>query len=152
VEKAVACSKRDWGKTVNSPQDSRLSDQEWFPWKPGYSADCQRPSDGVHCRSCVRACARVCRSRDSAVDIATGYGLDDRGVRIPSPIKVTEFSFSTSSRPALGSTQPPIQWVPGALSPGVRRPDREADHSHPTSDKVKKTWIYTSTSQYAFVA
>jgi hypothetical protein len=26
--------------------------------------------------------------------------------------------FSMSSTPALGSTQPPIQWVPGALSRG----------------------------------
>jgi hypothetical protein len=25
------------------------------------------------------------------------------------------------SRPALGSTQPPVQWVPGVLSPGVKR-------------------------------
>jgi hypothetical protein len=25
--------------------------------------------------------------------------------------------------------KPPIQWVPGALTPGVKRPDREADHS-----------------------
>jgi hypothetical protein len=30
---------------------------------------------------------------------------------------------------------PPIQWVPGDLSPG-----READHSPPTSAQVKKTW------------
>jgi hypothetical protein len=29
------------------------------------------------------------------------------------------FLFSTVSRPALGPTQPPIQWVTGALSPGV---------------------------------
>jgi hypothetical protein len=28
------------------------------------------------------------------------------------------FHFSMSSRLVLGSTQPPIQWVPGALSPG----------------------------------
>jgi hypothetical protein len=37
--------------------------------------------------------------------------------------------FTTVSRPALGPIQPPIQWVPGALSPGVKRPGREADHS-----------------------
>jgi hypothetical protein len=29
-------------------------------------------------------------------------------------------------RPAWGPTQPPIQWVPGALSLGVKRPGREA--------------------------
>jgi hypothetical protein len=43
------------------------------------------------------------------------------------------------------STQPPVQWVPGALSPGVKRPGREDDHSPPTSAEVKKIWIYTST-------
>jgi hypothetical protein len=31
--------------------------------------------------------------------------------------------FSTESRPALGPTQPPIQWIPG-----VKRPVRDADH------------------------
>jgi hypothetical protein len=46
--------------------------------------------------------------------------------------------FSTSFRPALGSTQSPIQWVPGALSPGVKRPGREADHSPLASAEVKK--------------
>jgi hypothetical protein len=36
--------------------------------------------------------------------------------------------FFTSSRPVLWSTRPPIQWVPGALSPGVKKWGREADH------------------------
>jgi hypothetical protein len=40
----------------------------------------------------------------------------------------------------LGFTQPPIQWVPEAFSPGVKRPGREADHSPPNSAEVKKMW------------
>jgi hypothetical protein len=52
----------------------------------------------------------------SVVGIATGYGLDDWGVGVRFPVGSS--IFSKSSRPALGSTQPPIQWVPGALSPG----------------------------------
>jgi hypothetical protein len=43
-----------------------------------------------------------------------------------------------SSRPALGPTQPPIQCVLRALSPGVKLPGRETDHSPPTSVEVKK--------------
>jgi hypothetical protein len=54
--------------------------------------------------------------RDSAVSIATGYGLYNREVGVPSPGTVKNLYFSTSSRPALGSTQPPNQWVAGALS------------------------------------
>jgi hypothetical protein len=38
--------------------------------------------------------------------------------------------FTTLFRRPLGPTQPPIQWIPGALSLGVKRPGREADHSH----------------------
>jgi hypothetical protein len=38
----------------------------------------------------------------------------------------------------LGPTQPPIQWVPGALSLGVKQPGHEADHSSPSSAKVKE--------------
>jgi hypothetical protein len=55
------------------------------------------------------------------------------------------FHFSMSSRPALGPTQHPIQWVSGAFSLGVKRPEREADHSSSTSAEVKKTYVYTST-------
>jgi hypothetical protein len=78
-------------------------------------------------------------SRYSAVGIATSYWLDDRGVGVLVPVGVKNFYLSTSSRPALGSTQPPIQLVPGAFSPGIKRPGREADHSPPTNAEVKKT-------------
>jgi hypothetical protein len=47
------------------------------------------------------------------------------------------FLLSTASRPALGPTQPPIQWVTWALSPWVKRPGPEADLSPPSSAEVK---------------
>jgi hypothetical protein len=62
---------------------------------------------------------------------ATGWtigvlGFDSRrGLRI--------FLFSS-----LGPTQPPIQCVQGALSLGVKRPGREADHSPPSSAEIKE--------------
>jgi hypothetical protein len=39
---------------------------------------------------------------------------------------------------ALGPTQPPIQWVQGVPSLGVKRPRRESDHSLPSSAEVKE--------------
>jgi hypothetical protein len=62
------------------------------------------------------------------------------------------FLFTTASRTALGPTQPPIQWVSGALSLGVKRSGHEADHSPPSSAEVKNSWSYTSTPQYVFMA
>jgi hypothetical protein len=54
------------------------------------------------------------------------------------------FPFTTASRPALGPTQHTIQWVPEAPSLGVKRPVREADHSHPVP-KSKSAWSCTCT-------
>jgi hypothetical protein len=68
-----------------------------------------------------------------------------------SPGRVKNFLCFTSSRPALRPTQPPTQMVLAALSPGVKRPGREADHSTPTSAEVKKMCIYTSTPPYVFM-
>jgi hypothetical protein len=55
-----------------------------------------------------------------------------------SPARVKNFLFSKSSKPALGSTQPNIQWVPGALFPGLKWQVHEVNHSPPTSAEVKK--------------
>jgi len=52
--------------------------------------------------------------------------------------------FATASRPALGFTQPSIQWIPGFLSPGIKRPGRESE--------VRNAWNYTSTPPYIFMA
>jgi hypothetical protein len=49
-------------------------------------------------------------------------------------------------------TQPPIQWVPGALTLGVKRPAREADFSPLSTAEFKNAWSYTSILQNAFIA
>jgi hypothetical protein len=56
-------------------------------------------------------------------------GFDSRQFKI--------FLFSTASRPVVGPTHSPIQWILGAVSPGVKGQGREADHSPPSSAEVK---------------
>ena len=41
--------------------------------------------------------------------------------------------FPNMSRPALGPTQPPVQWVPCLFPGGKERPGRDADLSPPSS-------------------
>ena len=58
------------------------------------------------------ACIYVCLSvlsvgRDSVVCTATRYGLDGLGIE-----SRLGRDFPHPSRPALGPTQPPLQWVP----------------------------------------
>jgi hypothetical protein len=80
-----------------------------------------------------------CNTDISITDLSPqSYGLNNRGSRLRFPAGAGIFLLTTASRPALGPTQPPIQWVPGALSLGVKRPGREADHSPPYSAEVKE--------------
>jgi hypothetical protein len=84
-------------------------------------------------------------SHDSSVSIALGYGLDNHILGFDSWQGLGIFLFTTTSRMAVGLTQPPIQWVSRALPLGVKWPGHEADHSPPSSAKVKNAWSYTST-------
>jgi hypothetical protein len=77
--------------------------------------------------------------------------LEDRD-SIPGTDSSAIFLFPTAvSRPALGPTQSPIQWIPGVLTPVVTRPGRKADHSHPSSAENKNAWSYTSIHAYVFM-
>jgi hypothetical protein len=83
----------------------------------------------------------VHENRDSAVGIATGYGLEDQGVGVR--VLVGE-DFSILHTVQTSSEAHPAFYPmgTGALSTGVKRPWREADNSPPTRAEVKKTWVY----------
>lgn len=70
--------------------------------------------------------------RNSVVSIATRYSLD--GPRIESQ---WVRGFPQPSRPPLGSTQPPIEWVPGVFT-GVKRSGRGVNDPPRLAQRLKK--------------
>jgi hypothetical protein len=79
--------------------------------------------------------------------IATGYELNDRGMRVQVP---------AGRRILTSRDRPDRVWdSPSLLANGyrgllqvIKRQGLEADHSIPTNE-VKKTWNYTATPPYA---
>jgi hypothetical protein len=82
------------------------------------------------------------RSLSPTIWMVPSYSAELRAGR--SGVRVPARAENFSSRPDLGPTQPPNQWVPGSLSLGIKRPGREAYHLPPSSAKVE-AWVYTST-------
>jgi hypothetical protein len=62
----------------------------------------------IRMRSSLTHVPTSCRGRDTSVGIATRYGLVGPGIE-----SRWRRDFPHPSRPALGPTQPPIQWIPG---------------------------------------
>ena len=62
----------------------------------------------AQCNSTVNKTNTRTVGRDSAVSVATRYGLDS-----PEIDSLWGRDFPEQSTPALGPTQPPIRWVPG---------------------------------------
>ena len=69
---------------------------------------------------------------DSSVGIATRYGLDSQGIE-----SRWGRDFLLPSKPAVGLTQCPIQWVPG-----VKRPVRGANHPPPSAEVKERVALY----------
>jgi hypothetical protein len=63
--------------------------------------------------------------RRNVFGTVTGYGVDVPGIESPCGRYLPHLS-----RPVLGLTRPPMQWVP-LHTPGVKRPGRVADHPSP---------------------
>lgn len=60
-------------------------------------------------------------------------------------------SYLLALRPAMESTQPPIQWIQEATSSSAKRPEREADKSPTSGAEIKNSWNRTSTFPYIFM-
>ena len=90
----------------------------------------------------------VCETRDReiSIGIATRYWLDGPGIE-----SRWERNFPHPSRPNLGPTQPPIEWVT-SLSPGVKRSGRGVDHSPHLALSLRKSSTIPLLSIWAFVA
>ena len=69
---------------------------------------CRYTSSYVRCWLKHGIVFRMLVGHDSSVRIATHYGLDGPGIE-----SWWRRDFPHLSRPALGPTQPPIQWIPG---------------------------------------
>jgi hypothetical protein len=71
-----------------------------------------------------------------------GYGMGDPGFEYRQTHEM--FLSSKTSRPVLGPTPPPIQWIP-EFFPKETWPGREVDHSPPATAQVKNEWRHTCT-------
>jgi hypothetical protein len=63
------------------------------------------------------------------------------------------FPLASVSRPALGPTQPPVQWVPGVLSPGLKHGQGVTLTTHPhLVPRSRMIRSYISSPPSAFMA
>jgi len=60
------------------------------------------------------------------------------------------FLFSKAVRPVLRRKQLLMQWAPGELSSGLKRPRPEAGRLSTSSAVVNNDWTYTSIEPYIF--
>jgi hypothetical protein len=76
-------------------------------------------------------------SRGSSGSILSNYGLDDRAIEVRSPTGA-DFSSSPCVQTGPGAHPAPYPLGTGDSFPGGKaRPGRDADHSPPSSAKVK---------------
>jgi hypothetical protein len=81
-------------------------------------------------------------SRDSSVGIATGCGMEDRGVGVRDMVGSRMLPSPCRPHRLWDPSNPISNGYGGALSPGVKRQGLEVVHSPPTSAEVKNLSIY----------
>jgi hypothetical protein len=91
----------------------------------------------INCNSCEFI---VVRNEVSVIGVATRLQTDQ--LRCYSILGWGKdfFLFFKVSSLVLGTAHPPIKWLVGAVTSGVKLLGHEADHSLSTSAKVKNAW------------
>jgi hypothetical protein len=86
-------------------------------------------------------------SRSNSVSVVSAYGLEDRAIKVRSPTEAKgSFPVTSKSRPALGSTQHPVQWVFywKVLSPEVKSGQGMTLTTHPhLVQRSSRSYIYS---------
>jgi hypothetical protein len=80
-------------------------------------------------------------SHGSVVGIATVYGLEDRGVGFRVQVETRVFTSPYRLDRLWGLPSILSNWYRGALSPRIKLPAREVDHSPPNSAEFNKMQI-----------
>jgi hypothetical protein len=82
--------------------------------------------------------ASILSGRGSSVSIVSDYGLDDRAIGVRSWPRVKDFSSILCVQTGSGAHPASCTMGTGGTFPGGReRPDRDADHSPPSSAEVE---------------
>jgi hypothetical protein len=77
-------------------------------------------------------------SRGSSGGIVSDYGLDDRAIRVRSPAGAKNFSYSLFVQTGSEAHPASCTMGTGGHFPGAKaRPERDADHSPPSSVEVE---------------
>ena len=90
------------------------------------------------------------RSRNTVVGILSALGAGRSGIRFLT--RKRDFSILRKGTDLLWPTQPAIDWVTGAFSPGAEWPGNMADYSYTHNDEVKNEWSSIPTTLYAFMS
>ena len=110
---AILCSVPAWGIHVHQEDSLHISASSFISRRQSFytKIHCNLPfcnilTSTVH--TDIISVLFVCVGRDSVIVIATRCELDGPGIE-----SRWGRDFQYPSRPALGPTQPPVQWVPG---------------------------------------
>jgi hypothetical protein len=66
-----------------------------------------------------------------------GYYVDSWRIWVQFPARARDFLPTEVSKQDLGSNQPPVLWITVGLSPGLKQPRHDSDHTLAFSTKVK---------------